>query len=225
MKTIFKNAFTVVVFMLLLSGFGSCFTATAQPEVVQYSNPPWAPVYSPGVRYYYIPDIETYYDLTNQDFVYLDDGQWVFSNTLPPIYSGFDLYNAFIIALDINVFQPWMHHHFYLAHYPRFYYHNVYHETEIANIRGFNENIEKPFYTTPADRARMTELSRNNKPVQEYKMTRQPQKPNYYGKTIGQHVKVQPQMRQNTQAPQRRAPQGGNQGHGNQGVKGGQERH
>jgi len=73
-------------------------------QPVQYSNPPWAPDYS-GVRYYYLPDIETYYDLANQDFVYLDDGQWLFSSTLPSVYSGYDLFSAFVIALDMNVFS------------------------------------------------------------------------------------------------------------------------
>lgn len=133
---------------------------------------------------------------------------------MPPIYSGYDLYDGYEIALDINVFQPWMHHHFYLSHYPRYYYNSVYHGTEIGNIRGFNENVEKPFYTTPADRARMSELSKNDKSEKQVKMTRQPQKPNYYGKTIGQHVRVQPQMRENNRGNQRRATQGGNQGHG-----------
>jgi len=219
MKKIVKNACIATVLLLLLSGLTCCFTTSAISGGVRYSNPSWAPPYYPGVRYYYIPDIETYYDLSNQDFVYLDNGQWLFSNTLPPMYSGYDLYNGFEIALDINVFQPWMHHHFYLSHYPRFYYNHVYRGTEIGNIRGFNENVEKPFYTTPADRARMSELSKNDKSEKQVRMTRQPQKPNYYGKAIGRHVRVQPQMRENTRGNQRRVTQGGNQGHGNQGHR------
>jgi len=218
MKKIFKNACMAIVFVLLFSALTGCSSTSHISDGAQYSNPSWAPPYYPGVRYYYMPDIETYYDLSNQDFVYLDDGQWMFSNTLPSMYSSYDLFNGYEIALDVNVYEPWMHHHFYVSNYPRYYYHSTYRGTDIGNIRGFNENVEKPFYTTTADRARMTELSKNNKSVITPKVTRQAQKSNYYGKNIGQHVKVQPQMRQARQANQVHVAQGGNQVHTNQGA-------
>ncbi len=172
-------------------------------QPVQYSNPPWAPDYS-GVRYYYLPDIETYYDLANQDFVYLDDGQWLFSSTLPSVYSGYDLFSAFVIALDMNVFQPWMHHHFYVSNYPRFYYRNFYHDADVVNIRGFNENIRKPFYWKPEDRNRINELKVKNNQKKRHESTKPPQKVNYYGRNIGRPVKVHPQMREKKQGNQRR---------------------
>jgi hypothetical protein len=164
---------------------------------MQYSSPPWAPAYYPGVRYYYIPDIETYYDLSNQDFVYLDNGQWLFSYELPSIYSGFDLYNAYMIALDQDVFQPWMHHQFYVSNYPRFYYRSVYKDAAYANIRGFNENEQKPFYSTQEDRNRTNELRNNVNTERKTESSRPPQNINYYGRNIGQTVRVQSQMREN----------------------------
>lgn len=217
MKTIFKNACIATVFVLLLSGLTGCFTTATLSDGEQYSNPSWAPPYYAGVRYYYLPDIETYYDLTNQDFVYLDNGQWLFSNTLPSMYSGYDLYNGFEIALDIDVYQPWMHHHFYVSHYPRYYYHSLYRNAEAGSIRGFNENERKPFYSSPQDKGRRTELSKTFKTENNVKITRPSQKVNYYGRNIGQHVRVQPQMRQSRQPAQRNTnvqrTQGGNQGH------------
>ena len=154
MKTFKKIGFYIlgVIFVTALTSVGN---DSVQAQVVQYTNPAWAPAYYPGVRYYYIPDIETFYDLSNQDFVYLDNGQWLFSYGLPSIYSGFDLYSAYIIALNMDVFQPWMHFHLYLSNYPRFYYRSLYRDSEIRNIRGFNENEQKSFYWTDQDRTEL----------------------------------------------------------------------
>jgi hypothetical protein len=203
MKTFKKFGITLInVFIFsALTGFG---TSSLQAQAVHYVNPPWAPAYYPGVRYYYIPDIETYYDLSNQDFVYLENGQWLFSYGLPSIYSGFDLYTAHIIALDIDVYQPWMHHQFYVSNYPRFYYRSIYKDEENANIRGFNENERRPFYSTKEEKERMNQYRNNVKPERRTESSRPPQKAYYYGKNIGQPVKVHSQMRENSH---------GNQGH------------
>ena len=196
MKTFKKISITIMtlMFFMVLSGIG---TATLQAQEGRFRNPDWAPAYYPGVRYYYIPDIETFYDLSNQDFVYLDDGQWLFSNDLPPMYAGFDLYGAYIIALNRDVFNPWMHFHLYLSNYPRYYYRSHYRDEEIRNIRGFNENVRKPFYWTQEDRNRINDLRKSSNHEIKAEKSRPAQKSNYYGKYIGQPVKVKPQMREN----------------------------
>jgi hypothetical protein len=204
MKTLnpFRLKTCYVILILALNG---CATTSIENQAVQYSNPSWAPAYYPGVRYYYFPDIETYYDLSSQEFVYLDNGQWLFSHTLPPIYSGYDLYNGYMIALNQDVYQPWMHHQFYVSNYPRFYYRSLYNNTGNQNVRGFNENERKPFNWTQEDRDRMNELRQNDNAERKHENSRPPQNSNYYGKQIGQPVKVQPQMRENEQKnPERR---------------------
>jgi hypothetical protein len=216
MKTTRKFGFTIITFIFFF--VLSDVTESLHAQTVRGANPAWAPAFYPGVRYYYFPDIETYYDLENQDFIYLDDGQWFFSYQLPPIFSGFDLYNAFIIALDIDVFQPWMHHHFYVSNYPRFYYRSLYRGDEFADIRGFNENEHKPFFATREERERMNQLNRNSnierrsenidrRPEnveRRVENSRPPQKVHYYGRNIGQPVRVLPQMRENRQSNERR---------------------
>jgi len=114
----------------------------ARPNVV---TPPWAPAYDNVgmVRYYYFPDIECYYDVWNQDFIYFEDGNWMFGATLPPSYSWYDLNTAFIVLLDYNVFEPWHHFNYYVSHYPRYYYRSVYrgrYEDADHPLGGFNEN-------------------------------------------------------------------------------------
>ena len=166
-------------------------SSNAQTQVsanIHFGNPSWAPPYYEGVGYYYLPDIEAYYDLSDGDFVYLDNGQWLFSPTLPPMYSSYNLSNAFVVALNINVFKPWLHHSYYLSHYPRYYYLHHY-SGNVHDIRGFNENIKKPFYWRDGERPR-EDVERN--PVIS---RRTPEPLHYDGRQIGRPVRVPGHMR------------------------------
>ncbi len=196
MKSFNKISIAILI-IISLSGLTNCGTTSFISAGVQYTNPPWAPPYSSGVRYYYLPDIETYYDLSNQDFVYLDNGQWLSSQTLPSIYSTYDLYSGFAIALNFNVYQPWMHHQYYASNYPRFYYRNLYRNAEITTIRGFNENERKPFYWRQEDRNKRNDFKQNERVERKQQIITPPQKFNYHGKNIGQPVKVRPNMKEN----------------------------
>jgi hypothetical protein len=119
-----------------------------------YQNPQWAPPYSQGVRYYYLPDIETYYDLSSHEFISLSNGEWVYSRECPSVYSGFDLNNSFTVGLNVNIYQPWMHHQYYVSHYPRYYYRDYYDHGNIPYVRGFNENNKSAIYYSESERNR-----------------------------------------------------------------------
>jgi len=224
-----KKLALLTLSVLLLSGFyaGNVSAVSQQPQG-NYENPQWAPPYFPGVRYYYLPDIETYYDINSQEFVYLDNGQWIFSRECPFLNTGFDLNNSFAIALDINVFQPWMHHHYYVSHYPRYYYKDYYDHSNIPYVRGFNENSRSAFYWKENERQRarnwdneglrtdhqfrysnddrqqqninvnrsFNDNSNHQQSIAPATSGRKTQGTNYYGKTIGQPVRVEKQMRQ-----------------------------
>lgn len=61
--------------------------------------PEWGPVGYDDVSYYYIPDIEAYYDVRATQFIYFGDGRWVRSRTLPYRYRNFDLYRGYKVVL------------------------------------------------------------------------------------------------------------------------------
>ncbi|HEX4875959.1 MAG TPA: hypothetical protein VFV31_04755 [Chitinophagaceae bacterium] len=183
------------VLLLLTAFYAGCDTPFLITTSFGDTNPPWAPPYYNGARYYYFPDEEMYYDLSGHQFVYLNNGQWLFTPTVPAVYSHTDLYNSFIITLNITVYQPWMHHQYYVSHYPRYYYHNVYGGNRYPDLRGFNENERKPIFWQPGERERINELRRNPPPPPKPAVQPPPQKTNYYGKPIGQPVKVKPNMR------------------------------
>ena len=247
---------TFLVLFVSLFSAGNVYGLTSPPAPGRFENPQWAPPYYQGVRYYYLPDIETYYDINSQEFVYLYDGQWSFSRECPSVNQGFDLNNCFAVALDVTVFRPWMHHHYYVSHYPRYYYQDYYDHSNIPYVRGFNENSRSAIYWRENERNRARNWNNeglrnnhnfrysnydrqqqqnrnmtgndnrqngndnsnrqqqrdvNNTPRtttpavnnnQDRKQTvatpasvRTTQTTNYYGKTIGQPVKVEKQMR------------------------------
>lgn len=124
-------------------------TGTYQTTTEVY-RPDWAPVYdnNDNARYYYLPDIEAYYDLHTREYICLEDGNWVFTSILP--YASFDIRSAFVVVLDNHVSQPWRHHQLYVSHYPRYYYRTVYNSPKYNysyhDMRGFNENGRKDIF-------------------------------------------------------------------------------
>jgi hypothetical protein len=64
------------------------------------SQPLWGPVGYDRADYYYMPDIQTYYSVPKHQFVYLNNGRWLFSNSLPSRYSGYNLYNGYKVVLN-----------------------------------------------------------------------------------------------------------------------------
>lgn len=64
-------------------------------------NPPgWAPAGYSNVDYYYLPDIEAYYDNRSSVFIYFNGGRWIRSRNLPPRYSNYDLYGGYKVVLN-----------------------------------------------------------------------------------------------------------------------------
>jgi hypothetical protein len=199
---------------LLIVSFLISFTGCATTDIASEGReanagvivPPWAPPYDdiPFVRYYYLPDIEVYYDVWNGEFVYLQDGNWMFSRTFPQLYPGFDLYNGFVVVLDERVYEPWMHHHFYVTHYPRYYYHSVYNVVDARAVRGFNENREREIRLEQREQKRLDDASKTRREHEQVlplareahkpESTRPPQRVKYSGGEVGKPVKVEKRM-------------------------------
>ncbi len=145
----FRGLVIIPVFAVaLLFTLYSCTTPymVGQNQGMTYGTPPpWAPNNDnfDQVNYYYLPDIECYYDLRNREFVYIEDGNWRFSASLPSIYASFDLNNCFVVKLNKAVYEPWHHFEYYVAHYPRYYYKSYNGNRDHDNAwssRWFNEN-------------------------------------------------------------------------------------
>lgn len=69
--------------------------------------------------YYYLPEIDTYYDIPHRQFIYLSDGRWMFAASLPGMYSDYDLYDGYKVA--INESRPWYRGDYYRDRYRDYY--------------------------------------------------------------------------------------------------------
>ena len=82
------------------------FTTTtythAQVSVnVNIGTPPaWGPVGYANIDYYYLPDIECYYDIRLSQFIYFGNGRWIHSRYLPVRYRNYDLYRGYKVVLN-----------------------------------------------------------------------------------------------------------------------------
>lgn len=100
---------------LLLSGF--CYKAESQVRVnINIGRQPiWGPVGYDYVDYYYLPDMDVYYDVPRGLFIYYDYGRWNFAANLPARYGRYDLYRSYKVV--INQRNPWLRDNYYRDHY------------------------------------------------------------------------------------------------------------
>jgi hypothetical protein len=61
--------------------------------------PPWGPVGYTEVRYYYLPDVEAYYDIQNSMFICFYQGAWVHRSHLSSQYKNYDLYEGYKVVM------------------------------------------------------------------------------------------------------------------------------
>lgn len=63
------------------------------------SQPSWGPSGYTNVNYYYLPDVQAYYDIRASKFIYFNRGKWYKSSHLPSHYRNYDLYNGYKVVL------------------------------------------------------------------------------------------------------------------------------
>ena len=94
MKTLKLIALGIILF--------ASSTIHAQVSVnVNIGTPPaWGPVGYSNVDYYYLPDVEAYYDIRATQFIYFNGGRWTRSRYLPGPYRNYNLYNGYKVVLN-----------------------------------------------------------------------------------------------------------------------------
>ena len=70
--------------------------------------PPWGPVGYDDVRYYYLPDVESYYDIYAEQFVCNIDGGWLHRTRLLSPNRNYDLYDGYkVVMMDYKGSAPY----------------------------------------------------------------------------------------------------------------------
>jgi hypothetical protein len=98
--------------LLVMLGIGSLINNNAKAQISLNVNigsqPLWGPIGYDHVDYYYLPDVDSYYNVPTRQFVYLNNGNWVFANSLPARYSNYNLYNGYKVV--VNGERPYLNY-------------------------------------------------------------------------------------------------------------------
>lgn len=82
------------------------------------SQPTWGPTGYNHVDYYYLPDIESYYNVSSREYVYQNGNRWITSKSLPSKYRNYDLYNGYKVVM--NSPKPYLQHNNNVKQYSRY---------------------------------------------------------------------------------------------------------
>ncbi|MGN6179056.1 MAG: hypothetical protein ACTHNW_07735 [Mucilaginibacter sp.] len=82
------------------------------------NQPEWGPVGYERADYYYMPDIDAYYDVNAHTYIYFNNDAWVRTTMLPPRYAGYDVYRGYKVV--INRPDPWRYEAVYRTRYARY---------------------------------------------------------------------------------------------------------
>ena len=97
--------------------------------------PNWGPVGYAEAEYYYLPDVEAYYDVRATQFIYFGGGRWIRSRYLPNQYRNYDLYGGYKVVLnDYHGSRPYTN---FRNHKVKYY--RGYHGREQRNI-GYHDD-------------------------------------------------------------------------------------
>jgi hypothetical protein len=102
--------------------FFMAISSQAQVSVnVNFGTPPvWAPVERVETQYYYLPDVDAYYDVPAARFIYIRNGAWIRSTALPYRYRNYNLRAGNVVYLtDYRGNAPYTFHKTHVVKYPR----------------------------------------------------------------------------------------------------------
>ena len=105
------------IFAFVLVAFAALTSPAAHAQVrinAQFGHPAWGPAAPAGARYYYVPEIDGYYDLAAQRYFVQRNGQWIPMATVP----GYNTASFHPVVVDYRGRQPWAQ---YRDHHARYY--------------------------------------------------------------------------------------------------------
>ncbi len=108
----------LIMAVLLVCGVVTAEKTSAQVNINIGLQPGWGPTGYDYVDYYYLPDIETYYYVPKKQFIYLNNGRWIYSAGLPSRYRTYNLYNGYKVVL--NTPKPYLQHATYKVKYAKY---------------------------------------------------------------------------------------------------------
>jgi hypothetical protein len=127
----------IIMSVLLASSFiYKAADAQVNVNINLGSQPQWGPSGYDHVDYYYMPDLDMYYNVPNRSYTYLQGNRWVTVNSVPAQYRNYDFYKGYKVV--VNEQSPWNHNNNYKTRYAS--YRDNYSQ---PNIRDHNSKVKK----------------------------------------------------------------------------------
>ena len=128
---------------LFVVGLMFIFAASTQAQIsvrVHIGTPPaWGPAGYSSVRYYYLPDVEAYYDVQNSMFIYMSGNTWVHRAYLPARYKNYDLYGGYKVVMNYHGNAPYSNFREYRTKYARGYHGKAQRNIGVRNDKNKNQ--------------------------------------------------------------------------------------
>jgi hypothetical protein len=108
-----KSYFKMKNIILILAIVFIAFTTQKSNAQIRLSfniglQPLWGPVGYDHVENYYLPEIDSYYNVDSRMYTYMVNGRWVNTMTLPWQYRNYDLYRGYKVVM--NESRPYQHY-------------------------------------------------------------------------------------------------------------------
>lgn len=110
-----------VVFTAIAFSSINCWgtgTMNGSIDVNISDQPIWGPAGYDRADYYYIPDIDCYYSVSEGQYIYRDGSDWKHAASLPSSYSGYDPYHSYKVVINEN--KPYQNNDSHQAKYRTF---------------------------------------------------------------------------------------------------------
>ena len=105
------------LFAFVVGAFAALASPAAHAQVsinAQVGHPAWSPAAPAGAQYYYVPEIDGYYDLATRHYIVQRTGRWVPVAAL----QGYNPASFHPVVVDYRGRQPWVQ---YRDHHARYY--------------------------------------------------------------------------------------------------------
>lgn len=117
--------------------------------------PSWGPSGYDDVRYYYLPDVEAYYDIHSSMFIYISGNRWVRSSYLPRHYRNYDLNRGYKVVMhDYRGNTPYTHYYQHKKTYSKGY--------RSHDNRNYGEWNERTYNRQPSHKVVQQSSRQNN---------------------------------------------------------------
>jgi hypothetical protein len=111
---------TIAIMGMALSSINCAAPGTMNGSVGVNINdqPMWGPTGYDRADFYYIPDIDSYYSVSERQYIYKDGSEWRHAASLPSSYGTYDPYHSYKVV--VNEERPYQNNNNHRAKFGTF---------------------------------------------------------------------------------------------------------